>query len=125
VFTASVTVTDSLGRSASSSALVTVNAVPPPTLAATVGCRPGTTSTKTFCNVAITYGGVPLDSAGTTGVVWDWGDGSNDPAVNSPLGSHQYAQSGTYLVAVLAKATPNATAGLLTATASTSVIVPP
>lgn len=103
-FTASVTATDTLGRSASNSAPVTVNALPTPTptpapgpaaLAASMTCS--VAAHVVSCNVAAAYGGTPLPSSAITRVDWDLGDGQV-PATTVPVVSHTYAQPGTYRV---------------------------
>lgn len=109
-YTVNVTATDTLGRTATSSAQAVVSPAPvpptppptpPATFAASLTCVTGTTSTPTDCNVSGTYGGVPVASNAFT-VDWDWGDGVQTHT--APLGLHTYAQSGTYLI--VANVTP-------------------
>lgn len=129
--TASVTATDTLGRSASNSALVTVNAVPPPppppppvvpTLSAELTCALATHGQRTDCNVTATYGGAAVMASAITLFRPDWGDGSPQEIRNSPLGQHVYQQAGTYvIVAYLEATTPD---GTKAATTTKSVVIP-
>jgi hypothetical protein len=95
----------------------------PPALSVSLGCTPGTPPVATGCNVAAIYGGVPVNSDMITLVSWDWGDGIPVNIFGSPIGSHPYAQAGTYLVAVIVHATPPGVVSQ-SAAASLSVIVP-
>lgn len=129
-YPASVTATDTLGRTASSSALVTVNAAavtppppppPPPTLAATLTCTPATHPATTVCNVTATYGGSTVPSGSVTRVDWDWGDGTT--TLNGGVANGRaYVTAGTYTV--FATVTATTVDGAKTATTSKVVLVP-
>jgi PKD repeat protein len=131
-YTAGVTVTDVIGRTASTTASVTIVDAPPPppppptpnpTLVTTMGCVPGThATTATACNLSFTYGGAALPSNQITSATWDWGDGTIQPVANSPLGSHTYTQAGSYLVSVAVMVTT--TDGVRQGNATKTVIVP-
>ena len=105
--------TDTLGRSASNSAPVTVNAVPVPTppppvvptLSAELTCTLATHGQRTDCNVTATYGGTAVMASAITLFRPDWGDGSPQEIRNSPLGQHVYLQAGTYTIFVYLEAT--------------------
>jgi hypothetical protein len=119
--------TDAQGRTASASTTAIVSAVPPPTpptppdaLAVTMGCTPGTVVIQTVCNLSATYGGAAIASTAMTSAAWEWGDGGVSATV--PLGQHPYAQAGTYLI--VATVTATTSAGVKTATASKSVVIP-
>lgn len=130
-FTAAVTATDALGRTASNSALITVLAAPvtppppppaPPALAASMTCVVGTSTTPTDCNISGTYGGTAVPSTSFS-VTWDWGDGTTAPGGAGPLGTRQYSQSGTYLIVATATGTSGAWIGQ-TSTVQKSIAIP-
>lgn len=128
-YTAGVTITDALGRSASATAGVVIAPSPDApapttaTLGVTLGCTPGThLTTATACNLAASYGGTTLASNAITSVTWDMGDGTVTTVINSPLRSYTYGQAGTYLVTAAVTATT--IDGSKTTTAAKTIIVP-
>lgn len=115
-YTASVKVTDGAGRSATAGTTATVTDVPVVTpapstttdtsgLVASLTCTAAAHSTPSPCNVSVTYNGKALASTSITGIAWDWGDGSTVAGAAVPLGSHTYAQAGSYVVTATATAT--------------------
>lgn len=125
-YTASVTATDAIGRTASSTAVMTVNAVPSapppppppaPTFVIAITCG---TATPTTCNLSGTYGGAPIASSAFN-ASWDWGDGVT--TTTAPLGSHAYTQSGTFLIVATATGTSGAWSGQ-TSSAQKTVTIP-
>ena len=136
--TASVTVTDSLGRSASASALVTVNAVPViippppppppptpplPTLSATVTWTIAAHGSPTDCNVTAHYGGITLGSATVTGVGWDFGDGSTTHTT-VPAVAYIFPIAGTYTLFAYVDDTPSPSIGPLVIGTSLVITIP-
>lgn len=134
-FTASVTATDTLGRSASNSAPVTVNAIPPPpppptpapaSLAASLTCT--IAAHVAACNIAATYGGVTVPSTDITSVDWDLGNGHGETTVQpvAPVIGYTYPLAGTYLVVagVHANVTIDGVFVPKTTTTSKSVVIP-
>lgn len=136
-----VMATDSLGRSASTSASVQMERAPappaptpptppapPPALSASLTCTPAAaaTATPTMCNVSATYGGATVPANAITETRWEWGDGTpvdvktTPPTI--PLGAHSYAQPGTYMLVLDIWATT--TAGAKTATTSKVLVIP-
>lgn len=96
--------------------------LPPAGLQLSLGCS---TSVLTVgCNLAASYNGVPLQSTAPTFVQvdWDWGDGTSQIVAGSPLGSHPYAQAGTY--SLVAHATVTTVDGVKLGSASQAVKVP-
>lgn len=126
-FTATVTATDALGRRASTSAPVTVNAViippppPPPTLSASITCTAAMHGVDSTCNVAASYGGTLLPSIAMARVDWDWGDGIANSSV-SPVKTHTYLNLGNYTV--LATVTATTVDGAKTATTAKAIVIP-
>lgn len=130
-YQASVVVKDGAGRSATGLATAIVSdppAPPPPappapapTLSVTLTCTGNTHATPSPCNVSATYGGVQLASTAITSAVWDFGDGSTQTILNSPLASKAYAQAGVYVVTATVTATT--IDGAKTASASKSITV--
>lgn len=125
LFTAGVTVTDTIGRTASASLPVTIAAAPPPPappvpfLAAIASCTVGTKSLSTgqtpvSCNAAATFNGVTVASTALS-VTWDFGDGTTDAGV---IVTHNYTQAGTFLIVA------HVTAASGDGFASKSVVVP-
>ena len=129
-YVAGVVAVDTLGRSASSSATVSIS---PATTTAPPGaaglqiamtCTPGA-ARSVACNLSASYNGVPMQSTPPTftSVDWDWGDGQSQLLLpGSPLGTHTFVQAGTYTIV------PHVTVltidGNKMATTSTSVTVP-
>ncbi len=92
----------------------------PPGLVASMTCTP--TSHAAACNLAVTYGGAPVQSTNVSKVDWDWGDGISAIVLNSPVASHAYAQAGSYHVGAMVTAlTPD---GLKMAFTSQDLKVP-
>jgi len=135
-YTATVTATDTLGRSGTTSALITVAAAaapppptpptppaPTPTLSATLTCTPVAHGSESSCNIAVSYRDA-LPSGAVTKVDWDWGDGSTSTTVppSAPVGTRTYLKAGTYTV--FATATANTSDGAKTATTSKSIVIP-
>jgi hypothetical protein len=106
-YTVSVSVIDQQNRSASASTAVTIKPsstdTPPPaaTVNLTLTCTIAAHGSPTTCNLAASYGGVPLQSTPPTFVQvdWDFGDGQSQIVTGPPLVSHTYTQVGTYLIA--------------------------
>lgn len=127
-YAATVKVTDGVGRTATNGAtaivsdpvIVVVTPPPPPTLAASVICTANTHGTPSPCNVSATYGSAAIASNAITKIDWDWGDGQVQTVNNSPLGSHTYAQAGTYNITATVTATT--TDGAKTAPASAKAL---
>lgn len=78
---------------------------PPPapaTLAVSLICSPAAhgLGSPTPCNLAATYGGLPIPSTAIVRVDWDFGDGSSQTVtgVGAALISHAYVQKGTYII---------------------------
>ena len=95
-YTATLTVTDSAGQSAHSSASVTVNAIPP---TATLSAPP-----EAGAGVALTLSASatepsPVDQAAGYTYAWNFGDGSTGTGANP---SHTYSSTGTYTISVTA-----------------------
>lgn len=132
-YPASVTVTDTLGRSASASTTATVNAAPPPpstppapvaTLSAVMSCTLALHGNPTSCNLAASYGGSTIPSTAITRADWDFGDGQSQTVTGigaSALIQHTYVQAGTYLIVATLNATT--TDGSKTTAASRSVVI--
>lgn len=126
-YTAGVTVTDTLGRSASTSTIVAVPSAPlppapPAGFTATVSCSKSAPLTAA-CNVAATSNGAQVQSNSITKTTWDWGDGQTD-LVLSPVNVHKYANLGTYTVFTTVSATV-ADGSTQMSTTSTTVTVTP
>lgn len=110
-YSASVTVTGSDGHTITARAQIgVITPTPPPVvppvvvpdpavLQVALACTPALHGLATACNITVT------DSAGaivtgSVSAVWTWGDG--EPTTTALLGSHPYAQAGTYTVEVTA-----------------------
>jgi PKD repeat protein len=129
-FTVSVTAIDALGRAASTSAPVTVNAVPlppapppaaPPAVPAlllSLSCTVAPHGASTSCNIAARDETGANVTAALTHAIWDFGDGSVDETYLQ-LAHRVYAQAGTYVISVTATG-PGGRIGH----ASTTVIIP-
>ncbi len=114
---ATVTVKDGAGRSATGTATAVVTdpvvVTPTPTpgssdssgLVATLTCTGNAHGTASPCNVSAAYNGKNIASGSITAIAWDWGDGGNVAGAAVPLGSHNYAQAGTYIVTATVTAT--------------------
>jgi hypothetical protein len=101
--------------------------LPPPTptpvpFYVVVSCVPAPAGSATPCNVTAFLAQMPLPSAMITSVVWDCGDGVTVSVANSPLVSHVYAQSGSFVGA--ATVTAMTADGVRTATTFYSVTIP-
>jgi hypothetical protein len=127
-YTLSVVVTDTLGRTASTSAPVTVAAIvvppppppsPPPTLLPALTCT--VALHVVVCNVTAAYGSTALLSSATTRVDWDFGDGVAQTVLGSPLATRTYGSAGTYTI--FATVTATTVDGPKTATTSKIVTV--
>jgi hypothetical protein len=132
-----VTVTDTLGRTASATQNVTISGgtqppTTPPTgglVAVTMGCTVAAAGSKTMCNLAATFKGNPLPSTSIEQIHVDFGDGYVDEfgvIGNTPLIYRTYAQPGTYLiVATVTVSTPEnpLPPGIIVVT-SQSIVVP-
>lgn len=131
VFAASVTVADNAGHTETAGASVTIapapvepppTPTPPPSLSIVIACTRGDhAAVLTACNVAATYGGAALLGTAVSAVSWDWSDGSNSTST-MPVGSHQYALPGMFLVT--ADVTAMTADGPKTAKAVSTVTIP-
>lgn len=126
VFPVGLTVTDVLGRTASTSTTITISPVPPPppgpaAFAASVNCPKPASGLTVACNVSAFVNGALLPSASVTNVAWDFGDGFIQTTA-LPVNTRTYASSGTYTV--FATVTAATASGSQMATASTSVTTP-
>lgn len=128
-YRATLMVTDTSGRTASTQTLVSIANPPPapqpptpapPTLSASLTCPTPSTLTA-GCNVTAAYGGATVPSAAITRVDWDWGDGAATVTL-VPESTHLYPQAGTYVV--FATVTATADGASKTAVTSKSVTVP-
>jgi hypothetical protein len=143
IYPVGVTVTDTLGRTASTTQNVTISGGTPPAPPAsgyilTMGCTAAAHGTATVCNLAVARDGTRLPSSAFCEVDVDFGDGRLDQFHDKPLISRVYAQAGTYMIVATAQIKADATdtrlcfpppglpyTGLLNlATVSQSVVVP-
>ncbi len=117
-YTARVTVTDSVGASATTSASVTVTQAAPPTAALTVNPASG---------------GAPLsvtaDASGSTpgtnpisGYTFNFGDGSTAGPTSTPTVGHVFSSTGTFTVTLTVTDSAGASAS---ASATVTVVAPP
>lgn len=127
-YTLSVVATDILGRTAGTSATVTVAAIvvpPPPPPPPLPTLTPVLTCTVALhvvvCNVTASYGSTALLSSATTRVDWDFGDGFAQTVLGSPLNTRTYGSAGTYTI--FATVTATTVDGAKTATTSKIVTV--
>jgi PKD domain-containing protein len=90
----------------------------PPALAVTLTCTPAAPGALTMCNLAATFGTVPIPSTAITRVDYDFGDGQSQTVTGSPLIAHTFTQVGTYLIVASVDAvTPAGPKGAVTSTA--------
>lgn len=103
----------------------TITTPPTPTvLTMTLTCTAQAKNVASTCNFAATWMGVPLPSYGFQRVVWDWGDGTGDvDPSRSPVHSHVYGYSGSYIVAVNVLAAPTDHSGSVNGAASTTLTI--
>lgn len=112
---------------------VTTTSIPPmtssvttttvaPMLTVALTCAPAAHGTSTPCNLTASYGSSALPSASIVLAAWDYGDGETEAFRTSPLASHVYRQTGTYVVVVVVTALTGD--GLKTTTALRSNLIP-
>jgi PKD repeat protein len=107
IFTVIVHATDALGRTATSSAPVTVAGPPKPpdpALTLTLACVAAPHTSPTSCNLTARDETGAIVTAGVTSALWSFGDGSTltTTTPTAPLAQRTYTQVGVYTVSVSA-----------------------